>query len=66
MNLILTLGTVLSLPISSASIGIAAQKASEDSNEALDQKNIEICTQNLIAIGKAAQAYHNDHGDFPE
>ena len=31
-----------------------------------DKKNIETCSQNLTAIGKAIQAYHNEHGDFPE
>ena len=31
-----------------------------------DQENIEICTQNLLAIGKAIQAYQKEHGDFPE
>ena len=29
-------------------------------------KNIEICTQNLVAIGKAIEAYKKEHGDFPE
>ena len=65
MNLTLTLGTVLSLSIISTSIGIAAQKPTEDPTEAQDQKNIKICTQNLTAIGKAVQAYHNENGDFP-
>ncbi len=27
---------------------------------------INVCTQNLIAIGKALRAYENEHGDFPE
>jgi peroxiredoxin len=58
----MNLGTVLCLPIVLASMGIAKQNPSEAQN----QKNIEICTQNLLAIGKAVQAYHNDHGDFPE
>lgn len=58
----MNLGTVLCLPIVLASMGIAKQNSSEAQN----QKNIEICTQNLLAIGKAVQAYHNDHGDFPE
>lgn len=31
-----------------------------------NQKNIDTCTQNLLVIGKAVQAYHHDHGDFPE
>ena len=30
------------------------------------EKNIEICTQNLVAIGKAVEAYKKEHGDFPE
>ncbi len=29
------------------------------------QKNIEICTQNLLAIGKAIQAYQKENEDFP-
>ena len=29
-------------------------------------KNIEICTQNLVAIGKAIETYKKEHGDFPE
>ena len=30
------------------------------------QKNIETCTQNLLAIGGAIQAYQKEHGDLPE
>lgn len=30
------------------------------------QKNIEICTQNLLVIGGAIQIYQNEHGDLPE
>ncbi len=56
----MNLGAVLCLPI--AFVGIATQNPSEAQNH----KNIEICTQNLLAIGKAVQAYHNDHDDFPE
>ena len=29
------------------------------------QKNIEICTQNLLVIGGAINAYQNEHGDLP-
>ncbi|RKU12021.1 hypothetical protein C6503_18040 [Candidatus Poribacteria bacterium] len=43
-----------------------AQRPTEDPTEAQNPKDIEVvCTQNLHAIGKALQAYHNDHGDFP-
>ena len=65
MNLTLTLGTGLSLSIISTSIGTVAQKPTEDPTEAQNQKDIEICTKNLTAIGKAVQAYHNEKGDFP-
>ena len=30
------------------------------------QKNIEICTQNLLVIGGAIQAYQKEYGDLPE
>lgn len=31
-----------------------------------ERKNIDNCIENLLAIGKAVQAYYNDHDDFPE
>ena len=68
MKAILTLGIVLSLLITSAN----AEGQAENPNEvpiftaAQNEKNIEICTQNLLAIGKAIQAYHNEHDDYPE
>lgn len=31
-----------------------------------ERKNIDDCIENLLAIGKAIQAYHHDHDDFPE
>ena len=32
----------------------------------VDQTNIELCTQNLIAIGKAIETHQKAHDDFPE
>ena len=29
------------------------------------EKNIELCTQNMVAIGKALQTYRNEHGTLP-
>ena len=29
-------------------------------------RNVEICKQHLVEIGKALQAYQKEHGDFPE
>ena len=31
----------------------------------MDETNIELCTQNLIAIGKAIETYKKEHNDFP-
>ena len=57
MKFIFTLGIVLSLLITAAyAEDLAEQK----------EKNIEICTHNLLAIGKAVQAYHKEHGDYPK
>ena len=35
-------------------------------NSEMHERNIELCTQNLIAIGKAIQIYQKEHDDFPE
>ena len=68
MKPILTLGIALSLLIVSTNAEGQAEKPNEVPifTEAQNEKNIEICTQNLLAIGKAIQAYHNEHGDYPE
>ena len=38
----------------------------QDTDLKQDQKYIEICTQNLLAIGKAIQTYQKEHNDFPQ
>ena len=35
-------------------------------NSEMHERNIELCTQNLITIGKAIQTYQKGNGDFPE
>ena len=65
MKVILALGIVLGLLIISANLEVAAQGETETLNVEQYEKNIEICTQNLIAIGKAIDAYQKEHGDFP-
>lgn len=35
-------------------------------NSERHERNIELCTQNLITIGAAIQTYQKKHGDFPE
>lgn len=66
MKAILTVGIVLSLLIAPANVEVQAQKPNEVLTVEQDKKNIEICTQNLHAIGKSIQAYHKEHGDYPE
>ena len=38
----------------------------EPANAKQIDKNVEICKQHLTEIGKAIQAYHKEHGDFPQ
>ena len=66
MRAILTLTMILGLLITFANVDTSAEKPSEDLIMERHEKNIEICTQNLVAIGEAIQAYKKEHGDFPE
>ena len=61
MPVIVPLGTVLNSLIGSANSEVAADSTAEQ-----QKKNVEICTQNLRAIGEAIHAYQKEHGDFPE
>ncbi len=60
MKAIVTVGIVLSLLVSFAHAEEAIPGPAKQ-----QEKNIEICTQNLLAIGKAIEAYQKAHGDFP-
>ena len=70
MKTILTVGMVLILLLTSstAQVRVPVQRSEKDFvlTPEQEQKNIEICSQNLIAIGKSIQAYQKEHGDFPE
>ena len=66
MKAILTVAMILSLLMAFANADTPAEKPNEDLTEAQSQKNIEICTQNLVAIGKAVEAYKKEHEDFPD
>ena len=66
MKAILTMTMMLGLLIASANADTPAEKPSEDVTEAQHQKNIEICKQHFLEIGKAIQAYKKEHGDFPQ
>ena len=66
MKAILTMTMMLGLLIASENADSPAEKSSEDLIMEQHEKNIELCTQNLVAIGKAVEAYKKEHGDFPE
>ena len=66
MRAILTLTMMLGLLITFANAHPPTEKPSKDLIMERHEKNIEICTQNLVAIGEAIQTYKKEHGDFPE
>ena len=69
MKAIVIIGVVVSLLIPATTV--QGQLPAERLEEAFvltpeeREKNIEICTQNLIAIGKSIQAYQKENGDYP-
>jgi peroxiredoxin len=66
MKAILAVAMVIGVLITSVSADAPAEKPSEDLIMERRKKNIEICAQNLVAIGEAVEAYKKEHGDFPE
>ena len=68
MKVILTVVMVLGLLMASMNVDIAAHESNETDVhiEAHEKENIEICTQNLMAIGESLQAYEEENGDLPE
>ena len=66
MKEILTVAMVIGVPMTSANADTPAEKPNEGLMTEQHKKNIEVCTQNLVAIGEAIQAYQKEHGDFPD
>ena len=66
MKAILTVAMVIGLPIISVNADTPTEKPNGGLMMEQHEKNIEICTQNLVAIGKAIEAYRKEHGDFPD
>ena len=66
MKAMLTVAIVLGLLMASANADTPAEKPNEGPMTGQHEKNIEVCTQNLVAIGKAVEAYKKEHGDFPQ
>ena len=65
MKTILTLGIVLGLLMTFAHLEAIAQRKIADFDAGQEAKNVEICTQNLIAIGKSIQIYQIEKGEYP-
>ena len=65
MRAILTAAMAIGSSITSANADTPAEKPNEGLMMEQHEKNIEVCTQNLVAIGEAIQAYQKEHGDFP-
>ena len=70
MKVILTIGIVLSLLVTAAlaQVQIPAERleAAFVLTPEEQEKNIELCTQNLIKLGKSIEAYLKINGDYPE
>ena len=66
MKAILTMTMMFSLLIASANADTPTEKPNGGLMMEQHEKNIELCTQNLVAIGKAIEAYKKEHGDFPD
>ena len=66
MKAILTVAMMIGLPIISVNADTPAEKPNGGLMMEQHEKNIESCTQNLVAIGKAIEAYKKEHGDFPD
>ncbi len=67
MKIILTLTTMFCLLFTSVYlVKLAAQGDAEEPPIHQNEEHIETCTQNLLAIGKAIQAYHKEHGKYPK
>ncbi len=66
MKAILTAAMAIGSSITSVNADTPPEKPNERLITEQHEKNIEVCTQNLVAIGEAIQAYKKEHGDFPD
>ncbi len=65
MKAVLTVAIVLSILLTSAYADTPTERSNEDFPTKQNEKNIELCTENLVAIGKALQTYRKEHGELP-
>ena len=66
MRAILTLTMMLGLLITFANAHPLGEKPNGGLITEQEEKNFKLCTQNLVAIGKAVEAYKKEQGNFPE
>ncbi len=66
MKAILIVAIVVGLLMPSVNAHILPERKIEDITSEEHKKNVKLCTQNLVAIGEAIQAYQQEHDDFPE
>ncbi len=66
MKAILTAAMVIGSSIIFLNADTPAEKPNGGLMMEQHEKNIEVCTQNLVTIGKAIEAYKKEHGDFPK
>ena len=66
MKMILILGIVLSLLVISGYANLPEQSSKGALVMEQHEKDIDICRQNLLAMGKAIAAYKNEHDAYPE
>ena len=66
MKAILTVAMMLGLLITFADAHPLGEKRSGGVITEQEEKNFKLCTQNLVAIGKAVEAYKKEHGNFPD
>ena len=65
MKTILSVTMMLGLLITFANAHPPGEKRNGGLITEQEEKNFKLCTQNLVAIGKAVEAYKKEHGDFP-
>ena len=66
MKAILTMAMMLGLLITFADAHPLGEKRSGGVITEQEEKNFKLCTQNLVAIGKAVEAYKKEQGNFPD
>ncbi|MDE0469130.1 MAG: redoxin domain-containing protein [Candidatus Poribacteria bacterium] len=66
MKAVLTMTMMLGLLITFADAHPLGEKRSGGVITEQEEKNFKLCTQNLVAIGKAVEAYKKEHGNFPD